>query len=200
MPFSISRKRVFYVGGAVAMKKKTEILDAAAINRALTRMSHEILEKNKGGENLILIGIKTRGVPLAKSIQEKIKQIEDIEVPLGELDITMYRDDLEKKNNHEDPQINSVSINMDITDKQVILIDDVLYTGRTVRAAMDAVMDVGRPAAIQLGTLVDRGHRELPIRADYVGKNIPTSEQEIVVVQLSEEDQVDLVSIYEKNI
>ncbi|GIO21896.1 bifunctional pyr operon transcriptional regulator/uracil phosphoribosyltransferase PyrR [Oceanobacillus sp. J11TS1] len=182
------------------MKKKTEILDAAAINRALTRMSHEILEKNKGGENLILIGIKTRGVPLAKSIQEKIKQIEDIEVPLGELDITMYRDDLEKKNNHEDPQINSVSINMDITDKQVILIDDVLYTGRTVRAAMDAVMDVGRPAAIQLGTLVDRGHRELPIRADYVGKNIPTSEQEIVVVQLSEEDQVDLVSIYEKNI
>ncbi|GGP15699.1 bifunctional pyr operon transcriptional regulator/uracil phosphoribosyltransferase PyrR [Oceanobacillus neutriphilus] len=181
------------------MKKKTEILDAAAINRALTRMSHEILEKNKGGENLVLIGIKTRGVPLAKIIQEKIKQIEAIEVPLGELDITMYRDDLEKKSNYEDPQINSVSIDMDITNKQVILIDDVLYTGRTVRAAMDAVMDVGRPATIQLGALVDRGHRELPIRADYVGKNIPTAEQEIVVVQLSEEDQIDLVSIYEKN-
>jgi len=182
------------------LKKKTEILDAAAINRALTRMSHEILEKNKGGENLVLIGIKTRGVPLAKSIQEKIKQIEDIEVPFGELDITMYRDDLEKKDHHEEPRINSVSIDMDITNKQVILIDDVLYTGRTVRAAMDAVMDVGRPATIQLGALVDRGHRELPIRADYVGKNIPTSEQEIVVVQLSEKDQVDLVSIYEKNI
>ncbi|GEN86570.1 bifunctional pyr operon transcriptional regulator/uracil phosphoribosyltransferase PyrR [Oceanobacillus sp. FSL W8-0428] len=181
------------------MKKKTEILDAAAINRALTRMSHEILEKNKGGENLVLIGIKTRGVPLAKIIQEKIKQIESIDVPFGELDITMYRDDLEKKSNHEDPQINSVSIDMDITNKQVILIDDVLYTGRTVRAAMDAVMDVGRPATIQLGALVDRGHRELPIRADYVGKNIPTAEQEIVVVQLSEEDQIDLVSIYEKN-
>lgn len=181
------------------MKKKTEILDAAAINRALTRMSHEILEKNKGGENLVLIGIKTRGVPLAKIIQEKIKQIEAIEVPFGELDITMYRDDLEKKSNHEDPQINSVSIDMDITNKQVILIDDVLYTGRTVRAAMDAVMDFGRPATIQLGTLVDRGHRELPIRADYVGKNIPTADQEIVVVQLSEEDQIDLVSIYEKN-
>ncbi len=104
-----------------------------------------------------------------------------------------------KKSNHEDPQINSVSIDMDITNKQVILIDDVLYTGRTVRAAMDAVMDVGRPATIQLGALVDRGHRELPIRADYVGKNIPTAEQEIVVVQLSEEDQIDLVSIYEKN-
>ncbi|MFD1067210.1 bifunctional pyr operon transcriptional regulator/uracil phosphoribosyltransferase PyrR [Oceanobacillus locisalsi] len=181
------------------MKKKTEILDAAAINRALTRMSHEILEKNKGGENLILIGIKTRGVPLAKSIQEKIKQIEAVEVPFGELDITMYRDDLEKKDHLEDPQINSVSIDMDITNKQVILIDDVLYTGRTVRAAMDAVMDVGRPATIQLGALIDRGHRELPIRADYVGKNIPTSEQEIVVVQLSEADQVDLVSIYEKH-
>lgn len=200
MPFSINRKRAFLYGrSGTGMKKKTEILDAAAINRALTRMSHEILEKNKGGENLVLIGIKTRGVPLAKIIQEKIKQIESIDVPFGELDITMYRDDLEKKSNHEDPQINSVSIDMDITNKQVILIDDVLYTGRTVRAAMDAVMDVGRPATIQLGALVDRGHRELPIRADYVGKNIPTAEQEIVVVQLSEEDQIDLVSIYEKN-
>lgn len=181
------------------MKKKTEILDAAAINRALTRMSHEILEKNKGGDSLVLIGIKTRGVPLAKSIQEKIKQIESVDVPLGELDITLYRDDLEKNNGQDEPKINSVSIDMDITDKQVILIDDVLYTGRTVRAAMDAVMDVGRPATIQLGALVDRGHRELPIRADYVGKNIPTSEKEIVVVQLSEQDQVDQVSIYEKN-
>ena len=180
------------------MKKKTEILDAASIQRALTRMSHEILEKNKGGENLVLIGIKTRGVPLAKRIQQKIKQIESIEVPLGELDITMYRDDLDKVSEQEGPKINSVSIGMDITDKNVILIDDVLFTGRTVRAAMDAVMDVGRPSTIQLGSLVDRGHCELPIRADYVGKNIPTSDREIVVVQLSEQDQEDLVSLSEK--
>ncbi|WP_067728342.1 bifunctional pyr operon transcriptional regulator/uracil phosphoribosyltransferase PyrR [Oceanobacillus damuensis] len=179
------------------MKKKTEILDQAAINRALTRMSHEILEKNKGGKDLVLIGIKTRGVPLAKRIQDKIKQIESISVPFGELDITMYRDDLNKANISNEPEIKSVAIDVELTGKNVILIDDVLFTGRTVRAAMDAVMDIGRPSRIQLGVLVDRGHRELPIRADYVGKNIPTSDKEIIVVQLEEIDKLDQVSIYE---
>ncbi|WP_156290410.1 bifunctional pyr operon transcriptional regulator/uracil phosphoribosyltransferase PyrR [Oceanobacillus salinisoli] len=180
------------------MKKKAEILDAAAMNRALTRMAHEILEKNKGGEDLILVGIKTRGVPLAKRIQEKIKQIESMDVPVGEIDITLYRDDLEKVTQSTDPELKSTTINEDLSGKKLILIDDVLYTGRTVRAAMDAVMDNGRPSLIQLGVLVDRGHRELPIRADYVGKNIPTSEKEIIVVQLSETDEEDKVSIYEK--
>ncbi|WP_085992454.1 bifunctional pyr operon transcriptional regulator/uracil phosphoribosyltransferase PyrR [Oceanobacillus senegalensis] len=180
------------------MKKKTEILDSAAINRALTRMAHEILEKNKGGEDLILVGIKTRGVPLANRLQEKIKQIESIEVPVGELDITLYRDDLEKVTESKDPEIKSATIHVELKGKKVILVDDVLYTGRTVRAALDAVMDVGRPSRIQLGVLVDRGHRELPIRADYVGKNIPTSDKEIIVVHLDETDKDDSVSIYEK--
>ncbi|MFD1849126.1 bifunctional pyr operon transcriptional regulator/uracil phosphoribosyltransferase PyrR [Oceanobacillus bengalensis] len=180
------------------MKKKTEILDSAAINRALTRMAHEILEKNKGGEDIVLIGVKTRGVPIANRLHEKIKQIESIEVPVGEIDITLYRDDLEKATVSDDPQLNSTTIEVELTGKKVILIDDVLFTGRTVRAAMDAVMDVGRPSHIQLGVLVDRGHRELPIRADYVGKNIPTSEKEIIVVQLEETDESNSVSIYEK--
>jgi pyrimidine operon attenuation protein / uracil phosphoribosyltransferase len=182
----------------VILKKKAEILDKAAINRALTRMSHEILEKNKGGEEIVLVGIKTRGVPLAKRLQEKIKQIESIEVPVGEIDITLYRDDLEKVSTNSDPEIKSATIDEDLSGKNVILIDDVLFTGRTVRAAMDAVMDIGRPSLIQLGVLVDRGHRELPIRADYVGKNIPTSDKEIIVVQLNEIDENDQVSIYEK--
>ncbi|MBP2077566.1 MULTISPECIES: bifunctional pyr operon transcriptional regulator/uracil phosphoribosyltransferase PyrR [Oceanobacillus] len=180
------------------MNKKTEILDTAAINRALTRMSHEILEKNKGGEDIVLVGIKTRGVPLAKRVHDKIKQIEAIDVPLGELDITLYRDDLEKATTDNEPEIKSATIDVELTGKNVILIDDVLYTGRTVRAAMDAVMDIGRPSRIQLGVLVDRGHRELPIRADYVGKNIPTSDKEIIVVQLDETDEAEHVSIYEK--
>ena len=161
-------------------------------------MAHEILEKNKGGEDLVLIGVKTRGVPLAKRIQDKIRQIESIEVPYGELDITMYRDDLQQANISNEPEIKSTTINVELTGKNVILIDDVLYTGRTVRAAMDAVMDIGRPSLIQLAVLVDRGHRELPIRADYVGKNIPTSDKEIIVVQLNEIDDNDQVSIYEK--
>lgn len=180
------------------MKNKAEILDQAAINRALTRMSHEILEKNKGGEDLVLVGIKTRGVPLAKRIQEKIKQIESLDIPMGELDITLYRDDLQKAVIGEEPELKAVNIDIELANKKVILIDDVLFTGRTVRAAMDAVMDIGRPSQIQLGVLVDRGHRELPIRADYVGKNIPTSEKEVIVVQLNEIDENDLVSIYEK--
>ena len=179
------------------MKKKTTILDEAAINRALTRIAHEILERNKGGDDLVLVGIKTRGVPLAKRLQTKIKQIEDITVPIGELDITLYRDDLEEK--YEEPELLSTNIEVDIQDKTVVLVDDVLYTGRTVRAAMDAVMDIGRPSQIQLAVLTDRGHRELPIRADYVGKNIPTSKQELIAVHVKEHDDKDEVSIFEKS-
>lgn len=177
------------------MDKKTTVLDESAINRALTRIAHEILERNKGGEHIVLVGIKTRGIPLAKRLQEKIKQIESITVPLGELDITMYRDDLQKKS--EDAEVISAAVDIDLVNKTVVLVDDVLYTGRTVRAAMDATMDIGRPAQIQLAVLVDRGHRELPIRADYVGKNIPTSTKEIIVCQLKEIDQIDEVGIYE---
>src|SRR5690625_4680057 len=167
------------------------------MSRALTRIAHEILERNKGGENLVLVGIKTRGVPLAKRLQERIKTIEDIDVPIGELDITLYRDDLQKKSVEGDPKINETNISEDISNKTVVLIDDVLYTGRTVRAAMDAVMDVGRPNQIQLAILIDRGHRELPIRADYVGKNIPTSNQEVIVVKMAEIDEKDEVGLYE---
>ena len=180
------------------MKEKAVVLDHPAINRALTRIAHEIVEKNKGGENLVLIGIKTRGVPITKRLKEKIKQIENVTVPTGELDITLYRDDLEKNTPTNEPELKDTNIDVDLMNKNIILIDDVLFTGRTVRAAMDAVMDLGRPAQIQLGVLIDRGHRELPIRADYVGKNIPTSDEEVIVVQLDETDQLDQVSIYEK--
>ncbi|APC48699.1 bifunctional pyr operon transcriptional regulator/uracil phosphoribosyltransferase PyrR [Virgibacillus halodenitrificans] len=180
------------------MKKKTDILDKPAISRALTRVAHEIVERNKGVEDVVLVGIKTRGVPLTKRLHDKIRQIENIEVPIGELDITLYRDDLEKSTTHQDPELKETNIEVDLSGKTVILVDDVLYTGRTVRAALDAIMDIARPSQIQLGVLVDRGHRELPIRADYVGKNIPTSDKEIIVVQLDEIDNADQVSIYEK--
>lgn len=174
------------------------MLDQAAINRALTRIAHEILEHNKGGENLVLVGIKSRGVPIAKRLQEKIEEIEAITVPIGELDITLYRDDLQEKT--RDPEIIATNIDVAIKNKTVVLVDDVLYTGRTVRAAMDAVMDIDRPSQIQLAVLIDRGHRELPIRADYVGKNIPTSKEEVIAVQLSELDRQDEVSILENSI
>lgn len=180
------------------MFKKTVILDQSAMNRALTRIAHEILEKNKGGDNLVLVGIKTRGVPLTKRLQEKIKQIENITVPVGELDITLYRDDLKIQTVDAEPELKETKIEEDLTGKTVVLIDDVLYTGRTIRAAMDAVMDLGRPSQIQLGVMIDRGHRELPIRADYVGKNIPTSEEEVIVVNLVEIDEQDEVGIYKK--
>lgn len=176
------------------MNKKKTVLDEAAIMRGLTRIAHEIVERNKGGDNLVLIGIKTRGFPLAKRLQEKINQIENLLVPISEIDITYYRDDLKEKNG----KMHVPKIDIDITNKKVILVDDVLYTGRTVRAAMDAVMDISRPAQVQLAVLIDRGHRELPIRADYVAKNIPTSEKEEIVVQLIEQDAKDEVSIYEK--
>lgn len=179
------------------MIKKTTVLDESAINRALTRIAHEIVERNKGGDNLVLVGIKTRGIPLAKRLQEKIRKIEEVTIPTGELDITLYRDDLQKQ--MTDTALMSTTSEVNLINKTVILVDDVLYTGRTVRAAMDAVMDIGRAAQIQLAVLIDRGHRELPIRADYVGKNIPTSNEEIIVVHLTEHDDIteDEVSIYE---
>lgn len=149
-------------------------------------------------DDLVLIGIKTRGVPLSKRLKEKINHIEGIDVPIGEIDITLYRDDLTHVSTESSPQVNDATIETNIDGKKVILVDDVLFTGRTVRAAMDALVDLGRPAQIQLAVLVDRGHRELPIRADYIGKNIPTSQDEIVTVQLSEHDTIDLVSINEK--
>lgn len=165
------------------------IIDDATLTRTLKRISHEILERNKGTEDLVLIGIKNKGTFIAKRIQENIKQIEGVELPLGELDITPFRDDDAKKD------INTSKIDFSVEDKIVVLVDDVLYTGRTVRAALDAIMTYGRPRRIQLATLIDRGHRELPIRSDYVGKNIPTSRKEVVIVKLKEKDSEDGVYI-----
>jgi pyrimidine operon attenuation protein/uracil phosphoribosyltransferase len=178
--------------------QKAIVLDDQAIRRALTRIAHEIIERNKGIEGCVLVGIKTRGIYLAKRLAERIEQIEGTAVPVGELDITLYRDDLTTKTSDKEPLVKGTDVPVDITNKKVVLVDDVLYTGRTVRAAMDALMDLGRPAQIQLAVLVDRGHRELPIRADFVGKNIPTSSSEMIVVELTEVDQLDQVSIHEK--
>ncbi|TCS84389.1 bifunctional pyr operon transcriptional regulator/uracil phosphoribosyltransferase PyrR [Tepidibacillus fermentans] len=178
------------------MVKERVLLDEAAINRALIRIAHEILEKNKGTEDLVLIGIKTRGIYLAQRLRERIKKIEGQELPIGELDITLYRDDLSEKS--DQPLIQGSKIDFSIGLKKVVLVDDVLYTGRTVRAALDALIDIGRPQLIQLAVLIDRGHRELPIRPDYVGKNIPTSKQEMIAVQLKEVDQKEQVIIQQK--
>ena len=177
------------------MKEKAQLMDEKAIGRAITRISHEIIERNKGIEDVVLVGIKTRGVPIADRIGKKIQQIEGASVNTGDVDITLYRDDLKKID--VDPVINGSNVQFSIDDKIVILVDDVLYTGRTVRSALDAIIDIGRPKAIQLAVLVDRGHRELPIRADYVGKNVPTSKGEIISVKLSEIDGEDSVSINE---
>ena len=177
------------------MKEKAQLMDEKAIGRAITRISHEIIERNKGIEDVVLVGIKTRGVPIADRIGKKIQQIEGASVNSGEVDITLYRDDLKKID--VDPVINGSNVQFSIDDKIVILVDDVLYTGRTVRSALDAIIDIGRPKAIQLAVLVDRGHRELPIRADYVGKNVPTSKGEIISVKLSEIDGEDSVTINE---
>ncbi|MDI9413088.1 MAG: bifunctional pyr operon transcriptional regulator/uracil phosphoribosyltransferase PyrR [Bacillota bacterium] len=177
-------------------KEKAQILDGAQIRRALTRISHEIVENNRGTDRLLLVGIRTRGVPLAKRIAQMIKEIEGVEVDVGELDISLYRDDLSSV--AEQPVVNHTSVPVDVTGKVVVMVDDVLFTGRTARAGLDAVMDLGRPKCIQLAVLVDRGHRELPIRADFVGKNLPTSIKEIVSVRLQEIDQDDRVVILEK--
>jgi len=175
------------------MIDKAEIMDENGIFRAVTRIAHEIIEKNKGIDDIVLIGIQRRGVPLSKMIAEKIKGVEGKEVPVGILDITLYRDDLSMLAEH--PIINGTEINFSINGKKIVLVDDVIYTGRTVRAAIDAIMDIGRPKMIQLAVLIDRGHRELPIRADYVGKNVPTSRSEVVNVKLHDIDGVNVVTI-----
>ncbi|EAX48622.1 phosphoribosyltransferase [Thermosinus carboxydivorans Nor1] len=175
--------------------EKTVIMDAQAIRRALIRVAHEIIEKNKGTGDLILVGIRTRGVPLAERLAQEIKKIEGVELPVGILDITLYRDDLSTLGHQ--PIVHGTQIPVDINGKKVILVDDVLYTGRTVRAALDAIVDIGRPRLIQLAVLIDRGHRELPIRADYVGKNVPTSRKEVVSVQVEPVDKADKVVIKE---
>lgn len=180
------------------MNQKALVLDEQAINRALTRIAHQIIEKNKGIEECVLVGIRTRGIYLAKRLASRIEEIEGNPIPVGEIDITLYRDDLTKKTENQEPLVKGSDIPVDISDKIVILVDDVLYTGRTVRAGLDALMDFGRPAAIQLAVLVDRGHRELPVRADYVGKNVPTSSDEKIVVELVEVDKIDQVSIFDK--
>lgn len=178
------------------MKRQVQLLDEKAINRAITRIAHEIIEKNKGVKDIVLVGIKSRGIPLASRLAEKIRTIEGRQIPVGVLDITLYRDDLTKE--QIEPIIHGSNIKTNIDYKTVILVDDVLYTGRTTRAALDALTDIGRPKIIQLAVLIDRGHRELPIRADYVGKNVPTSKSEIIKVYLEETDGSNSVVIEKK--
>jgi pyrimidine operon attenuation protein/uracil phosphoribosyltransferase len=177
------------------MKIKAKILDEQGFQRIITRISHEVLEKNKGSKNLVLLGMRTRGEFLAKRIFSKIKEIENIEIPLGILDVTLYRDDFRMR--MKQPEVSVSNITFDINEKDIILVDDVLYTGRTVRSALDAIMDLGRPGSIQLVALIDRGHRELPIKADYVGKNIPTSIDEEIKVKMKEVDGEDAIYLIE---
>jgi pyrimidine operon attenuation protein/uracil phosphoribosyltransferase len=177
------------------VREKAQVLDTAGIDRALTRIAHEILERTQGTEGLLLVGIKTRGVTLAHRIAEKIRAIERTRPPVGALDITLYRDDLGLL--AEQPVVKGTEIPFPLKERTVVLVDDVLFTGRTIRAALDALIDLGRPRLIQLAVLVDRGHRELPIRPDYVGKNLPTSRREAVAVRLMEEDGEDRVVIEE---
>lgn len=179
------------------MREKTKVLDKDALNRSLVRIAHEILEKNRGTSNLCIIGIRNRGAFLAKRLADCIEKIDKVAVPVGILDITLYRDDLTLVDSQ--PLVRKTEIGFDVADKNLILVDDVLYTGRTVRSALDALIDLGRPKSIQLAVLVDRGHRELPIRADYAGKNIPTSKNETVEVRLEEVDGKDEVVIVEKD-
>jgi pyrimidine operon attenuation protein/uracil phosphoribosyltransferase len=175
------------------IREKAIIMDENAMERAITRIAHEIIERNKGTDNLALVCIQRRGVPLARKIAQKIELSEGVKPETGILDITFYRDDLSIIAWH--PVINGTEINFTLDDRKIILVDDVLYTGRTVRAAIEALMDIGRPQMIQLAILIDRGHRELPIRADYVGKNVPTSKTEIIQVKVSEIDGVNSVAI-----
>lgn len=175
-------------------KEEILIMDAATMQRSLTRVTHEILERNGGTENLILVGIRTRGIYLAERIAQNIKKFENVEVPVGELDITLYRDD-QHFTKEQDPVLNNTNIPFSIEGKNVVLVDDVLFTARTIRAGMDAIMDIGRPKRITVAVLVDRGHRELPIKADYVGKNIPTSTSEQISVRITEVDEQEKVTL-----
>ena len=173
--------------------KSKEVVDAITMKRAITRITYEIIERYQGIENVVLIGIKTRGIFIAQRIAQRLKELENIEVPVGELDITLYRDD--KKQELEEAELHDSNIPVSLEGKEVILIDDVLFTGRTIRAALDAIMDFGRPRRIGLAVLVDRGHRELPVRADFVGKNIPTSTKEEIIVEMQELDGRDRIVI-----
>lgn len=177
------------------MKVKATIMDEKAIGRATTRIAHEIIEKNKGIKDVVLVGIKTRGVPFANRLKRKIEEIEGKEIQVYNLDITLYRDDLSEI---DDLPVINEEFKGEVNDKIVVLVDDVIYTGRTVRAALDALMENGRPRKVQLAVLLDRGHRELPIRADYVGKNVPTSKLEVIEVKFKETDEIDEVIIKEK--
>ena len=179
----------------MALKEKAEIVDADGLRRIVTRIAHEVVERNKGVEDLVLVGIRRRGVPLANRMAEKIREFEGKAPFEGSLDITLYRDDLSTVSHQ--PVVGASEIPVDIANKVVVLVDDVLFTGRTARAAMDALIDFGRPRAIQLAVVIDRGHRELPIRADFVGKNVPTSNKEAIGVKLVEVDGVDSVVINE---
>ena len=176
------------------MSKQALLMDETAMIRALTRLSHEIIERNDGAENLVLVGIRRRGLPLARMLASAIDKIEGTKVPVGELDITFYRDDLTTLS--EQPTVNAANLPFDVVDRTVVLVDDVLFTGRTARAAMEAVMDLGRPSKIQLAVMVDRGHRELPIRADFVGKNVPTARSEMIRVNVREYDGEDNVMLF----
>jgi pyrimidine operon attenuation protein/uracil phosphoribosyltransferase len=177
------------------LRDKHKLMDEMDIKRALTRIAHEIIEKNKGTENVALVGIQRRGAPIAERIAARIAEIEGVQLPVGILDITLYRDDLTLLSSQ--PLVHRTEVNFNINQKNIVLVDDVLYTGRTVRAALDALIDLGRPKSIQLAVLIDRGHRELPIKADYIGKNVPTSRQESVSVMIQEVDGRDEVVIQE---
>lgn len=175
------------------MSDEKQILNADGVSRAIVRIAHEILERNHGASGVMLVGIRTRGIFLAERIQKEIEKIDGTKTPLGTLDITLYRDDLAEIG--ANPTVGETHLPIDITGQTIVLIDDVLFTGRTIRAALDALIDFGRPKAIQLAVLSDRGHRELPIKADYVGKNIPTALDEQVIVRLSEKDEKDEVIV-----
>ena len=177
------------------VREKAEIVDGEGLRRAITRIAHEIIERNDGAKSLVLVGIRTRGVPLAERLAKKIQEFEGVDLPVGALDITLYRDDLQMIAHQ--PVVSGTDVPVSIDDKIVVLVDDVLFTGRTVRAALDELIDLGRPKAIQLAVIVDRGHREIPIRADFVGKNVPTSRREVIMVHVEEVDGKDGVSIGE---
>ena len=180
----------------MGFKEKAVVLNEKEVKRIITRIAHEIIEKNKGTENLVIVGIRTRGVFLAERVAQNIEKIERVKIPVGVLDITLYRDDLTTIDYQ--PVIHSTEIPFDITGKKVILVDDVLYTGRTIRAALDALIDFGRPKAIQLAVLIDRGYRELPIRPDYVGETLSTTQREVAEVRMKEIDGLDSVVVKEE--
>ncbi|MCI5605732.1 MAG: bifunctional pyr operon transcriptional regulator/uracil phosphoribosyltransferase PyrR [Clostridia bacterium] len=182
----------------VKYTEKTVLMDSATVSRSISRIAYEIVERNKGTDNLVVIGIQTKGVSLARKIIQKIQEIEGIKLPLGNLDITFYRDDLTRLNTH--PVVKGNDIAFPIEDKRIILVDDVLYSGRTIRAAIEELFDMGRPAKIELAVLIDRGNHELPIKADYIGRSVPTARNEYINVLINENDNIEKVSICEKGV